>query len=124
VARLNTTNAIALDIRLLGVSQGSRRKLDGTTVGFAATPSANRQETVLSPAGAGNNPPANVIAITVKSFVWIRTSGKVTIKVTRADNTFYTQVIYKVFMLSPDAEVDIEIVTAETHNVNATVVWS
>jgi hypothetical protein len=124
VARLNTTNAIGLDIKLFGVSQGSRRKLDSTRIGFAATPSGNRQEAVLSPAGVGNNPPATIIELVVKSFVWLRTSGKVTVKVIRADTTFYTQVVDRVFMMSLDAPVTIELTTAETFNTNVLVVWS
>jgi hypothetical protein len=124
VANLNTTNAIGLVFRLFGVANKSRIKLDGAAIGFPATPSANRQETVLSPAGPGNVPPATKMTLTVNSFICVRSSGKISVKVIRADLTNYTQVVDAIFMMSPDQAVTVEIVTGEAFNVSALAIWS
>lgn len=119
-----TTNAIGLRAKLFAVANGSRRVLESISLGFAATPSANRQEAVLSPAGVGNNPPATTLTFTVNSFFYIKTGGKVTVKVTRQDASFYTQVVKSVFILTPDQAVTIQLTTAETVNTPITAIWS
>lgn len=126
---MKSTNAIGLRFALFGVAQGSRTKLDSATIGFKATPSHNRQEAVLSPAGAGNNPPATVITAIVKSCIFLRTSGKVRVRVTRQDNSYYEQVVTAFFSLTVDADtsadaVTITVQTAEITNVNALLVWA
>lgn len=128
MATKHTTRAIALRFALLNVAQGARTKVDGATIGFPAMPSANSQEAVLSPAGAGNTPPATVIECLVRSVIFIRTGGGAAkITVTKSDNSSYEQVVGAFFALSLErgAEpVTVEIETAETHNISAKIVWS
>lgn len=121
---MKSTNAIGFRYGLFGVTQGSRTIIDSTTIGFPATPSYNRQETVLSPAGVGNDPPATEITATVKSCLFLRTSGKVRVRVTREDDSYYEQIVTSFLALTPDAPVTVTITTAETFNVSALTVWS
>ena len=123
MARKTTTNAIGLRQQLFGVSNSSRVKIDTFTAGFAATPSYNRQESVLSP--AVGSVPATVLTLDVRSVLFIRTSAKVKIRVTRADASFYEQIVTAIFSMSPSEEkVTVTIEASEAYNVNCIVVWS
>lgn len=121
---MKSTNAIGLRYAIFGVAQGARTHIDSRTLGFSAEASYNKQEAVLAPAGVGNNPPATVLTAVVKNVIMVRSSGKIKVRVTRADNSYYEQVATKLFMLSPDATITVTIQTAETTSVSALVTWS
>lgn len=120
---VNATNSIGLQLRAFGVTQGSRVKVDGATLGFKAQPSYSRVEQVLSPATIAL--PANVLTQTVKSFFYIRCSGKVSITVTDTTAlTTYTQIVDSIFIFSPASTVTVSVKTAEAFNVNALVIFA
>ena len=124
---MKSTNAIGMRLALFGVAQGSRTHIDGATLGFATETSYNRQEAVLSPGGPENVPPATVISMDVKSVMFLRISGgtgKALVRVTKEDDSYYEQVVDKIFMFSPDEPVTVTVQSASPHNINALVIWS
>lgn len=124
---INTTNAVVLRFQVSNASQRSRVRMHSGTLGFPATPSANRQEAVMSPAVGAT--PATELTFTVRSVAFLQFSGKADITIVKPDATQVSLETSGLFYYSVDSSdgpyvLKVTPATNVADNVNVIAVWS